>query len=408
MSAIVAAAALRTTVGTQDFTISAAGPMAGYILLLSYATSTGTPELFAGISIGWTDGTTESSMLVRADDNVTPMDNRVFIEQTKVGALFAPGSDSANIEVSHSDFITDGVRISVDTTNARAVMATVAMFPSADFGVVEEFLSEGSGTTNITTIGQESDLIFAYGIAKAGITTSTFGNIQIAAGVSDGTNNFSNAIRETGSTASANVTSGMSTANAVDTTDANSFDNATLFNNVDASGFDHVNSVNTQDVGTLSIDAGSLGVHVQTIATPTSPGVQSYSGMTFKPGFIFVFFSNLTSLDTFTNSGDQGAFGMGVSDGTREGSVCISLEDTSNPSNTQSLSDDIVISVLDQTSANTLIEGTVSSFGVDDVSIDYAKVTGTARQCIMVSIEGVSGAAAGSGLNTMAAMGVGR
>lgn len=403
----MARAALRTTTGTQDFTVSGAGTMGGYILILSYATALGTVELFASTSIGWTDGTNDACMYIRHDDNITPMANRYMLDDALVGALFGPGSNTPDITITHGSFITDGIRISVDSTNARAVQATVAMFPSANFSLVNSYHAESTGTTDITTVGQTSLVVLGMAIAKAGITTGTFAGPQMAIGVSDGTNQHSNAIRSSSGSAGANITTGLSTANAVDTTDSNSFDNASNFNNFDGSGYDLVNSVNAQDVSALSIASVSLGVHIQQFQTPTTPTVQTYSGMTFAPGFILCLFSNVATSNTFTNSGDQGAWGYGVSDGVTEGSACISIEDGANPSNTQSLADSRVISVIDPSSSATLIEGTVDSFAADEVNIDFTKVTGTGRYGVLISFEAVMGAS-GGGLTTLATMGVGR
>jgi len=165
-------AALRTTTGTQDFTVSGAGTCVGYMVHISRGVTDGTLVSHIGMSKGWCDGTNSLCLVTSSEDNVADSNTAAKVSSTQVGIVILSGAGGYAVRVAHSAMITDGVRINVQATDGVAYLCDVTMlFGSAAQMRVGSFdMPNGSAndTLDVTAPGFEptfGEFIFGGGIA---------------------------------------------------------------------------------------------------------------------------------------------------------------------------------------------------------------------------------------------------
>jgi len=154
---------------TQDVTISGFGTPKAAIFILSDVTANDTVTADQTFAIGFTDGTRENCCAIKSTDGVT---SSATFRRSTSGACILP--EANNLQFSFNSWITDGVRLNVDNDAPADYLCTCILIGGADVaGAYANFhndLGTSAGTTAITGVGFEPDLVFMTGI---GNTTST-------------------------------------------------------------------------------------------------------------------------------------------------------------------------------------------------------------------------------------------
>lgn len=149
--------------GTQDVTVSGFGTPKAAIFILTRATS---DDHYAGhfaTSIGWTDGTNQNVNSVYSSNNQTKTESsrsqradRVLTVPDTAGAAEAYG-------FGFNSWITDGVRLDIDTQTTTAFLCTCILINGADVSNVHvgshDDLGTGTSAVDINTVGFEPDLV---------------------------------------------------------------------------------------------------------------------------------------------------------------------------------------------------------------------------------------------------------
>lgn len=142
------------------------------------------------------------------------------------------------------------------------------------------------------------------------------------------------------------------------------------------------------DLMLLAMQFDDSAVYVGTDTSPTSTGVKSYSGLGFQPGVMGLITSLLTAVDTGASDGTAGAWGVSAFTESLAASMAWANEDASNPTDTQSIADDVAL-LVPQHDGSAGLTAAFSAFGVGNGDLNYSAVLGSARQQIVWAIEGL-------------------
>ena len=153
--------ALNTSTGTQDFTISGAGTCKGVLVIGGLATVNGTEIDHAGGVWGFigTDGT-ERSICGASEHDQTNTDTYRYADTGVIRGL--TGTGGTDYVISWDSYITDGVRLSIDTAPSSARLVSLVMFFGADVNVEVGSLTMATGDDSeaLVTVSQQTHLLF--------------------------------------------------------------------------------------------------------------------------------------------------------------------------------------------------------------------------------------------------------
>ena len=156
--------------GTKDFTIPGIGTIGGAIVYTNRASATNDPALAEGdttwICAGFWDGTTQVAYAYHSEDGLTTpsfTDCWNAYSGNKI-AYWCNNAGTTQFAATISS-ITDGVRITTDTSDGEAHRCMMILFPSniissIDCQVIDRSGIDGSGVVEVTNVGFEADAVF--------------------------------------------------------------------------------------------------------------------------------------------------------------------------------------------------------------------------------------------------------
>ena len=156
--------------GTKDFTIDGIGTIGGAIVYTNRASATNDPALAEGdttwICAGFWDGTTQVSYAHHSEDGLTTpsfTDCWNAYSANKI-AYWCNNAGTTQFAATISS-ITDGVRITTNTSDGEAHRCMVILFPSSiissiDCQVIDRSGIDANGVVEVTNVGFEADAVF--------------------------------------------------------------------------------------------------------------------------------------------------------------------------------------------------------------------------------------------------------
>jgi hypothetical protein len=132
---------------------------------------------------------------------------------------------------------------------------------------------------------------------------------------------------------------------------------------------------------------------VKAFDPPTSGVSSAVSGLSVSPAFVSIIGSMLQAYDTGDDTGDSGAVMWSALTSTEQFAYAISEEDESDPSDSQSVSDDAAV-YLDDHAGTSAFRGTLTSLDSTGWTINYSAANGTQRKWVALAVG--PAAAAGS------------
>lgn len=406
--------ALRTTTGTQDFTFSGFGTVVGFMVFLTRATADDTVAAEAATSIGLCDMTRQRCCAQKSRNNVATTSNHRAALNDKVAALIKPDGSGYDVEVAFSSSITDGVRLNVATTDGVAYLCTVILFGGPDMQVYVDTVDLASGaansTTDITSVGFQSNFIFALGANldfagsspaptanehySFGVACDSASGIELARdsyGHTDGRLTTEPSLNTPGTLATSFHNISTSTGATTMTNTASVGVSAFLSN-----GFRAVN-INGVDPPQFAIMAVRVGAQCDLVRfnTPTSGGGTNSLSMT-TPGSAFSFNTEVSAIGNVTNT-NAGQYGVGFASMSEQ--FCFARHERNGVALTDNgcVSDDRIINIPSGDGSATDLAGT-ASFSDTGLTITYGTVLGTARNhdVLLIPRGVVTGTGAGS------------
>lgn len=400
--------------GTQDITNSNLGgntPKAVWIIG-SYATSDGVARDHSGMSIGAATGTTNEWYITMKSEHLlsTPTDDSDSATGTDATILISdPVNDSGTTisiegKAEFSSFITNGVRINWTTTPTEAFFLTVIFVAGSNvqaYAGTEDLANTAcdgiNNKINITAPGFQPDVIMGgagpvvpnspfnggFGFAYYnGSAVTQRGFLQRHGGITPNPG----LSRVLGSDTGANAgIVGQLTGAAVDWTGE--------ILDFDANGFSvcpRTNGANSLDLNYLALDLGTTTAWVGTDTTPTSTGNSAETGPNLTPQFVYQIMNFAEAINTNYSTALNGSFGFGAFDANDEFATSIAVEDNSNPTDTQSLSDNTAINIPDG-NGDTGVIGSFVSFDTNTgYTINYSNVTAAGKVFPTLAIQALT------------------
>ena len=405
VSVAIVRAALRGTVGTQDFTKAGFGTPKAALFIVSNGEVDGTEANNARFSFGAADGVAQWVVLGQSNHGVTTSNTDRRGMTDKCLALI-DGAGNVALEAAWDAWVTDGVRIDV-TTAGDAVIVTVILFNgtdlSADVGTFLQHATENSAT-DVTGPGFEPDLVFVStprrlmndtNQTSPGLSVGVCANDGGADPQNQGAWNYFDA-DGVGTTlcaaflSSNRVLTHHSTDTLFGTTELTDFD---------ANGFsgttrDAAGDANLEH-GYLALAFGGAVKHdVFAMDTPTSTGDQAYTDPGWTPQFVMLLKSHVATVDTLETTGPSAyTTGIGVMTAADESAVFTASEDAQGTSDTESGTDSKAVWLPpDEGGLTNDFIGTgpsgLGSFDALGFTINFSAVdTGTVRKWIGLAIE---------------------
>lgn len=302
---------------TQDFTISGMGTPVAAIFFVSIATADNTVSNGAIESIGWTDGTHhECWSICNQNVGLGNTNNKVRADNAKVIYMLTAAGGSTGI-ASFNSWITDGVRITVDTQFSAAYKIGVLLIGGSEaLANAGNFAGPGPGGARVVTgVGFSPDLIFflgtkAFNASNTDIGSGMFGMAIPGGGITQRGLNW--ACADNSGTSDDYLC--LDAAVGMLGTSANARD---PFVNVTAFGSDGFTL--TEIVGNntgpaqayLALKLPNCPIYLDYITTPTATGNADFTGPGFQPRFAAFLGCQATSTAATKTNTEASAFGLG-------------------------------------------------------------------------------------------------
>ena len=357
----------------------------GLLMLVSGATTAGTPFADAMIGIGGTDGTNHRAVATAADDN-NASDFSGKESQTATGYLVSP---QHTMIVDGDAALTDSDTVTTTWNTISAGKLYAQLRIAATNAAVGDFVPGGAAVN----VGFQPDIVFFWMAGNAADfagTGTASGNASFGWITADGSRSLM--WRTVSGSAAGNpyaMHSETYVAGYITNTLADGV-TATL----SATGFSHASTGSmTGKVAYMAIKLDGLSTQIIDIATETSTGTKSYAA-DFEAGAAVMLGSLATAIDTLANDATASVFSVGFWDGTNARAVAISDEDAADPTNTAShVANELLLVPADDGTA--LIDAAVDSVSASAFVLDYtATDTGTARKAALLLIEAPAAAPA--------------
>ena len=185
------AASTATAGNTQDITISGFGTPKAVMFFVTQATADDTTTANAAIGIGSTDGTREWLLCVVSKDAQTTSETNM--RQTNGGCVGVANEFGTawDWQFGFNSFITDGVRLDIDTQASAGYLITAVFIGGTDVANVyanyHDDLTNGTGTVAITAPGFTPDVIFCVNGDRSTLNSGTSnGPLSFGAAINDG------------------------------------------------------------------------------------------------------------------------------------------------------------------------------------------------------------------------------
>ena len=379
--------ALRTTLGTQDITVSGAGTCKGYVLISSGASANNTLTAEASFMVGFCDSSGNvRSITSCSDDGVGTMDTYVRQDSNSLRAMRQNGTDIWDCV--HNSFITDGFRIEVVDAPAAAFLVTAWVFYGDDVStsVFTLTTSATNGVEVLATSGQPTDLLLA--LSSGNIpqdTLSSFNFVNLGVALNKGSSpftQFNHACVDFDGGSTSRMDQYVMNTRISNDYGINAGYEVTTFTPTQVgitSRSDPTSSAKA--IYLMSIHfRGAANVSVGTFTAPTANGSTPYTGVGFTPQFVAMMFTQLAGFVDETGSPTTGAAGMHAvcsTDGTTSTVVTHVSEHGVGPSNTQSFTRDQFVHTLNDDGSDANV-GTLTSLDSDGWTVNYSANGGAA------------------------------
>lgn len=401
-----------TTATTVDYEVTDFGTPQAAIVLVARSGSGDNPRGVAGVSIGFTDGTTDGVINSFLMDAVGTTEVRRFSAATLV--RIGGGSGTVPIAGAYSAWATDGLTINYTAASALQLFVTVILIKGCDnVDVFAEQLTS-TGVNNITSIGFKPNLVFFTSIGNSSVGDAT----QLAYSFGAAHNDASDTVTQGQIAFSAVHNSGTEDASAVTRNDscvgqmyAGTQNWKASAEDFDSSGFSldtGADSPGNDYVFGLALDTGDPnGVDISIVDSPTSTGTLDVNSIGLLPQLSLLGMTSCSTINT-TVTADPMNMAVGIFDSTTETCTGIDVDDGAGTTDTQSNYDTKAVQVYEfgGSTHDLMHEATLSSLDSLGYNLSFpTHVDGTARKWLSISIAAEntinlagSGSLAGSGL----------
>jgi hypothetical protein len=387
----VVSQALRTTPGTQDFTISGFGSsVSAAHVIVSNATVVGTTKDGAALGVGATDGVRQWATASSSADSGSASVSDNWTAANQMGIILNPATGLVDIEFSFNSWITNGIRINVDTNvSGSAPIVGMTLF-GGSHATCYANIASGSGTTQDVEVVETGAPIKGHfmftsfcgprrfddtndsgyrlfsGIALRDLTQLSQGKVDTdAQSTTWGSNGQKEVLLRswinTGPTSSS-VNSEIELTSWTDT----------------GFGWTPRGAVFNSDFGYLIVNHG--GVALTALQKWTTPGNSDPNAAEtwpqFQPKYLMTLCSdlkagNIIAVQTGGQSSDEG-HGIGITDGVRHALSMSFMDDNLTAANTGSrFNDSIFAAYMANTTGSTVSRCTFKSWDPLGFSYDY-------------------------------------
>lgn len=317
---------LRTTTGTQDFTISGMGASGDFVAAVSIltgydttATETEGSEPDAYFGQGATDGTNSVCYGTASNDQKGLMQCRRLVEATEFVCL-VNGTGTEILHVAFDSWITDGIRINVTTATTVPLKLTITLFAddaaTKELKAVPGVFSSAAVPGDITTTGVDPTVVLGFGAMTSGSAQKIHAAINYGFAVDNGVSIDQHCLRIGAKNATgtgepiglhssswtwANIWNALLSAVTIDSMGAGKFTVSW-----------HTGSVIDQALYLALEFPARVGTSIVEQNNPTVTGSHSVTGAGFTPQFAFGCWHNFTAKDTHRSDGEPGTVTVNV------------------------------------------------------------------------------------------------
>ncbi len=351
-------------------------------------------------SIGFTEGTNSRGVQSFSEDGQSTSDNwKMFRDGDIMRSSNASGMTGGRNRAKHDSFITNGHRIDWKASADSDFKFSPVFFAGSDVSAVAGSIvpaDSDDGNVYIANLGFIPDLVFCLGSPDDGQASNvTDDHHKMSFGVADLAGSIvqmcSASFGEHNVTTSNTVGGFFNTRVAVVPTDTGTVGFAIEITERGTGGSFGTGGfrafTRSKDAGVtpgpiyfLAMKLDGWQVKLQQIATPTSSGSDSITGVGFTPEF-----SMLNFVHGITSGGENSltvgscAVSYGVTDGTDSSTYAVSDEDNVGTTNTGTSTTAGVVNVRDEADA-AVDTATHTSFDSDGQTLSYSAADGTAYQ----------------------------
>ena len=398
-------AAADTGGGTQDFTVSGLGSASeikAVRFIVTTAVTDGTVASHALVCIGAASSTTDRWFVeINAEDAQTTTDTHRGVSTTAAISLSTPGTgDNASALGDINSFITDGVRVDWDTTPAAGYLITAIIYAGTDVSAFADAVDIGNTTdlaTDITTVGFEPDLVHTALMNNASLPSSdtTTALQSLGAVTNDGAGGVVHRSWSMRYRSSRSTTESASRASALYgaliVNNAGNLDFGCEFGTFDSSGF----TVTTRNAGgnnsaicflALAFN-GAVDIKLDTYTTPTTTGSDADTSIGFEPQYVELGLSLSEAVETSYTDNRSAVFGLSAMTSSTQITNLVMDEDGVTTSNSNSLSDNVAVNLLDDDGSTAVAVASLTSFDANGLTLNYTTAPGTAKVFWRLAIE---------------------
>ncbi len=366
-------AAIRTTAGTQDFTVPGFGTPIACVVMCATGNLDGVARNNQDFSYGASDGTNQ---FVISGSSIHGVSNGTADRRSATDEIYMIVNSAGSVvaEANFDSFITDGVRLNIAVANIGRLVTVVLIRGDGVTVNVGTHAMSNAAVSTVTT-GLETRALICMHISKLFDDTGST-NCAIGFGVAgyDGTtitqHSYMHRTRE-----------GPATAECLMQVDNTVFthENGTItasVQNITDTSFDM--NPGAGDGSTHAIGYIAFG-GVEAIATmetlPLTTGAHRFAGVGFKPTFAMLGMTMMTALATQTADATAGVHGISVITETEQFSHSLAEEDAETTTDNQGVSDDKAVN-LDEDDGTDGYEADFKKFSNDGMTLDFTILTG--------------------------------
>ena len=346
-----------------------------------------------------TSSAREWAIAVDAEHGQNPTDTHCRSESDHCVLIIDPVAGGGAVDGSayFVQFIVNGCRIYWDNAPASAYLLTVDFFAGDDLQAQAESVALGDATDNVVdvnTVGFEpTDLIVAMLNLVGEDATQVHNRWSVGA-----VHNAEPVVQRCWGQNSANNQAagfeamryqedyGVLGLHAVSAT----IDWGGEFSAFDANGFTvttRLNGANDAQLYFLALDFGGMDSAVITHDTPAGAGNDNEAGIGFEPAYVLLGMTQAFAVNTGYEDASAGTVGLASFTDSLEYANSVQSEDAANPSNTQSMSDNLAVNLPDDDGTQG-IEATFVAWLVNGWTLNYTAVKGSACKFWALALEG--------------------
>jgi hypothetical protein len=389
--------AANTALGFQDITASNLDGLIpeAALVIMTNALTDGTPATHAIFCYGaathpgyqWATCATSESAVGTTDVSRIGKDGSLIVR-------LDPGSTAIADEAEFFAFISEGIRIDWTNAPASAYLITVVFFAGEDVSKLAHIFEPSNslnGTVDVQTPLFEPDVLLTEcpGTSFSGTGGSAHA-VSLGASINDGSDTQSfwtwtalHGVPESQQLAlitelyatGQKSTTGVIWGGEIDDYDEFGY---SCISRIAGGGGD--------EVGCLALAFNNQSnFYLDTVDTPTSTGNQAYTGMGFTPQAAIIGVTHMPLLDTDYADGNAGSLGIGVLDENNQYCNSNQDEDAADPTDTQSLSDNVAVNLPNDDASAGHIASLVS-FDTDGLTLNFTTTEGTAVKYWLLAI----------------------